>query len=204
LAPNSMISPTDMESSPLRMPIGYASTPERHRQKWDSILSVFLAGDWDRLSKLQRTGTRGRIFSTLVKRTFEAVGIDIKPEPVFESIAPAAWYREFAGRHGLKLRIDEQYNPDFLLADGTWAEATLSENTAYKKLFRYGHQAPRLQVIWLDIDDGLHQRLCEEVEFPNASVRPVDEYFPMLMEMNNGAEIVRQFESLRTLKGQVL
>jgi hypothetical protein len=52
--------------------------------------------------------------------------------------------------------------------------------TAFKKLFRYGHQAPRLLVLWLDSDVGLHKRLCEGVEFPNATVRPVESYYRRL------------------------
>jgi hypothetical protein len=123
-----------MENDQLRRPIGYTSPADRHRRKWDEIISAFLAGDLGRLSNLQRTDTRGRIFAMLVSRSFEAVGITFEEEPVFQQIAPAAWYQEFAGRHGLKLRVDDSYNPDFLLGDGSWAEATLSENTAFKKL----------------------------------------------------------------------
>ena len=141
-----------METSPPRKPIGYASPPNRHRKKWDAKLSAFLTDDLDALSKLQRSGTRGRIFSALVRRTFEAIGVDFEAEPLFESLAPTDWYRDFAERHGLKLVVDDHYNPDFLLGDGAWAEATLSENTAYKKLFRYGRQTPQLHVIWLDTD----------------------------------------------------
>lgn len=193
----------EAKSYQLRKPIGYSSPPERHQRKWDGILSAFLAGDLDALAKLQRTGTRGRIFAALVRRLFEAIGVEFENEPVFESIAPAEWYREFAERLGLKLRVDDHYNPDFLLGDGSWAEATLSENTAFKKLFRYGHQAPQLQVIWLDTDDGLHKRLCDGIEFPNAHVRPVDWYFPKLRETSNGGDVIRQFDTLRALRGKV-
>ena len=193
-----------MASSPLRKPIGFAAPSEKQRKKWTPVVSAFLSNDLVALSKLQRSGARGRIFSVLVQRTLEALGFDFEAEPIFEPIAPAEWYRDFAERHDLKLRVDEQYNPDFLLSDTSWVEATLSENTAFKKLFRYGHQAPQLQVIWLDSDDGLHRRLCEAVKFPNASIRPIDDYFPRLRETSNGAEIVRQFEFLRMLRGQIL
>ena len=61
----------------------------------------------------------------------------------------------------------------------------------------------QLQVIWLDTDDGLHKRLCNGIEFPNAHVLPVDSYFPKLLETSDGAEITRQFDTLRALRGNV-
>ena len=42
----------------------------------------------------------------------------------------------------IKIRTHDFYNPDYILMNGTWLEVTLSENNTYKKLFRYGHQAP--------------------------------------------------------------
>lgn len=77
---------------------------------------------------------------------------------------------DFAKTYNLKLRTHDAYNPDLFFEDGTWAEITLSENTAYKKLFRYGHQADQIAVFWLDEDTGLHKDTCQSVHFPNARV----------------------------------
>ena len=163
-----------------------------------------MAGDLDKLRTVQRTGARGRIFEMLIRRCFDALAIGYESEPVFPPVPPAEWYTTFAARHELKLVTHDYYNPDFLLGDGSWAEVTLSENTAFKKLFRYGHQAPRLLVVWLDTDDGLHKQLCEEVEFPNANVRPVDWYYPQLDRTANGRDVVQKLETLRGLKREVL
>jgi len=50
-------------------------------------------------------------------------------------------------KYDIKIRTYDFYNPDYITPDGTWLEITLSENTAYKKLFRYGHQAPGVTVL---------------------------------------------------------
>jgi hypothetical protein len=163
-----------------------------------------MAGDLDRLRTVQRSGARGRIFAALIRRCFDELAIGYKSEPVFPHLPPTEWYAAFAARHELKLATHNYYNPDFLLDDGSWAEVTLSENTAYKKLFQYGHQAPRLLVIWLDTDDGLHRELCNEVEFPNAIVRPVDWYYPQLDRTANGQDVVQKLETLRGLKYELL
>jgi hypothetical protein len=198
---------TERASKPIeverREPSGIAMPPERHRRKWEKIVSAFLAGDWETLHAAQRTGARGRIFATLIQHCLEVLGIGYVREPVFAPVPASTWYIEFAARHGLKLRMDHNYNPDFLLEDGTWVEATLSENTAFKKLFRHGHQAPRLLVVWLDRDDGGHKRLCEEVEFPNASTRPVDWYYPQLEQTAKGRDVVEKLELLRNMKGEI-
>jgi hypothetical protein len=184
-------------------PISFRAPSERSNRKWSPIISAFLAGDLETVRRPQRTGTRGRILAELVKQAFDAIGTSYDVEPVFQHVPPAPWYVEFAAQHGLKLRVDELYNPDFLLADGTWAEVTLSENTAFKKLLRYGHQAPRLLVAWLDADDGLHKQRCQAVPLPNAEVRPLDWYFPVLRKTAHGADLIRKFEVLRELKGDV-
>lgn len=193
-----------MNTESRREPAGFASPPDRHRQKWEDIVSAFMAGDWDKLRSLQRSGARGRIFATLVRQCFNALAISYECEPLFPHVSPRPWYAGFAAKHELKLAAHEFYNPDFLLNDGTWVEATLSENTAFKKLFRYGHQAPGLLVLWLDADDGLHTQVCKEVEFPNADVRPVDWYYPQLDRTADGRYLVDKLQILKRLKHQVL
>jgi hypothetical protein len=91
-----------------------------------------------------------------------------------------------------------------LLDDGSWVEATISENEACKKLFRYGHQAPRLTVIWLDEDKGMHKGICQDVRFPNAEVLRVDSFYSRLKEQEKGRELIERFECLKGLKGVVL
>jgi len=176
----------------------------RHHRKWEEIIAAFMSGELERLRSVQRTGTRGRVFSALVKATLEALQIPSQPEPIFDHLPPNPWYGEFASEHGLKLREHPFYNPDFLLDDGTWVEVTLSENTAYKKLFRFGHQSPRLTVIWLDEDEGLHKTVCKNVAFPNAVVTDVKQFYPRLANCSGGGEIVENMERLRGLKGIVL
>ena len=133
-----------------REPTSFASPSDRNRRKWHDIVSSFMAGDLDKLRTIQRTGARGRIFAMLIRWCFDELAIGYESEPVFPHVRPAEWYTTFATQHELKLATHDYYNPDFLLADGIWAEVTLSENTAFKKLFRYAHQAPRLLVVWLD------------------------------------------------------
>ncbi|NQU22735.1 MAG: hypothetical protein HQ567_15770 [Candidatus Nealsonbacteria bacterium] len=176
----------------------------RHRRKWEEIVAAFMSGELERLRSVQRTGTRGRVFSTLVKATLEAIQMPFQPEPIFDHLPPKPWYRKFASEHGLKLREHPFYNPDFLLEDGTWVEVTLSENTAYKKLFRFGHQSPQLTVIWLDEDEGLHKTVCKNLAFPNAIVTDVKQFYLRLANCSGGAEIVENMERLRELRGVIL
>jgi hypothetical protein len=75
----------------------------------------------------------------------------------------------------------------------------LSENTAYQKLFRYGHQAPRLRLIWLDEDNGLHKRACKGVNFPNAEVVSVKDYYLQLSEHIDGNALIEGLERLKML-----
>ena len=185
-----------------RRPIRYAkpSSP-RLQKKWAKIISAFMEGQFDELKEIYRTGTRGRIFAVLIKDMFEILQISNEPEPIFDHTAPDEWYLDFASKHDLKIRTHEFYNPDFLLSDGTWIEITLSENTAYQKLFRYGHQAPLLKVLWIDEDAGLHKKLCKSVEFPNAQVINIKKYFPELEKVSGGNELVNKFGELKKLKG---
>ncbi|MFT5189923.1 MAG: hypothetical protein ACI957_002955 [Verrucomicrobiales bacterium] len=175
-----------------------------HQRKWERIISAFMTGDLDNLRILQRTGSRGRILEVLVQRCFDTLGISYEREPIFAHVPPSAWYADFAARHELKLVSDHRYNPDYVLADGTWVEVTLSENTAFKKLFRYGHQAPRLLVLWLDPDVGLHKQICEDVKFPNATINPISSYWQRLEATAHGAEVVRKLKALRELKHKIM
>ena len=177
---------------------------ERKRHKWKPIIAAFMEDRLDELRSIQRTGTRGRILSTLAASMLRTVGLSVRPEPVFNHVEPDPWYQDFAGRHGLKLRTDAIYNPDFLLDNGSWLEVTLSENTAYKKLLRYGHQTPCLTVIWLDEDTGLHKELCKAVDFPNAEVISLQRFFADLEDRPGGAGLVEKLKRLKALKGQIL
>ncbi|MFQ5639433.1 MAG: hypothetical protein ACE5IR_15720 [bacterium] len=172
--------------------------------KWNKIIRAFENDQIEDLLAIQRTGSRGRIFLTLVQDMLNILKICFKSEPVFKHKQPDPWYQDFTTRHGLKLRVHEFYNPDFLLEDGTWLEATLSENTAYKKLFRHGHQAQSLTVIWLDEDMGLHKQVCQGLSFPNALVRSVKHFYPQLRSDTRGAKIIDNLERLKSLKGIVL
>ena len=79
----------------MRLPDRYAqNTPERHRKKWEGILLSFMQGDLEKLTSIQRTGSRGRIFSALVMEMLQALGIPYRAEPVFDAIPPNLWYQE--------------------------------------------------------------------------------------------------------------
>ena len=154
-------------------------------------------------SKLKRTGTRGRIFAVLIKKILKTLQIPHDSEPIFDHITQNEWYLDFASKHNLKIKTHDFYNPDFILSDGTWLEITLSENTAYKKLFRYGHQAPLSKVLWLDEDSGLHKKVCEGVEFFNAEVISVQEYFSEFEKTSGGKDLINKFQKLKQLKGLI-
>ena len=187
-----------------REPIGFVPPPARHRRKWERIVSAFFADDLGELRSRQRTGSRGRILAVLAERCFDVLGLRYRKEPLFEHAPPARWYVDFARLSGIKLRMDSRYNPDYLLDGGRWIEVTLSQNSAYKRLFRYGHQAPRLLVLWLDTDDGLHRRLCETVRFPNATVRSIEHYSSRLQRTPKGQRVAESLQRLKQLRGELL
>ncbi len=158
----------------------------------------------DELCSIQRTGARGRIFARLIADLWNTTGKSLRAEPLFEHRDPNPWYVAFAVDNGIKLRTHSFYNPDFVFDDGTWVEATLSENTAYAKVFRHGHQCPRLKVLWLDADAGLHKTICRNVSFPNAEVMNVDSFYPQVRACAGGEELIAGFERLKMLKGTLL
>lgn len=104
----------------------------------------------------------------------------------------------------IKLRMHAFDNPDFLLDNGTWVEATLSENTAYAKLFQHGHQAPHLMVVWLDEDPGFHKRTCAKVPFPNAEVMNVTSLYARMRTSKGGEDLIAKIDLLKTLKGVLM
>lgn len=140
----------------------------------------------------------------LVEDMLKLLAIPFQPEPVFQHVEMNPWYTDFASRHNLKLRTHDFYNPDFLLEDGTWLETSLSEKKAYQKLFRYGPQAPRLRLIWLDEDDGLHKSLCKDIKLPNAEVISVEHYYAQLNDHSEGKILIEKLERLKKLKGVLL
>ncbi len=81
---------------------------------------------------------------------------------------------------------------------------SLSKNSAYKKVFRYGHQANELLVLWLDVDEGFHKTACRGVAFPNARVESVESLYDDLVGRAGGVELVRKFETLKGLEGIIL
>jgi len=186
-----------------RKPDGYADPiPLSRQKKWNPIITAFMKDQLEKLKEMYRTGTRGRIFAELVKNMLDILKIPNKPEPLFDHIGPNKGYLDFALKHDdIKIRTHKFYNPDYLFTDGTWLEVTLSENTAYKKLFRYGHQAPLLNVLLLDEDKGLHKKVCKNVEFPNAKVINVKQYFPKLRKTSRGKDLINRFQKLKNLKG---
>ncbi len=188
--------------SQFRQPNKYAELISSKRQKkWDKIITAFMDGRFEELKKIHRTGTRGRIFAVLVKNMFEILQIPHDSEPIFDHIIPNKWYLDFAAKYDLKIRAHEFYNPDYILPDGAWLEVTLSENTAYKKLFRYGHQSPFLKVIWIDEDTGLHKKKCKNIEVPNAQVISIKSYFLELGNIDDGKDLITKFMQLKKLKG---
>lgn len=188
-----------------RLPNRYVEyLPKRHQKKWDEIILAFRRGDLNKLLTIQRTGTRGHIFYNLVKEMLEILHISFRPEPVFEHVPPDPWYVDFAHKHDLTLRVHPFYNPDFFLEDGTWIEVTLSENSAYKKLFRYGHQTQALLILWLDPDQGLHSNLCRGVFFQNAKITSIRLFYDELAKSVQGEELIWKFEWLAKLKGTLL
>lgn len=181
---------------------GYAPPPSaRSQKKWDAIISAFMEGRIDEIRAAHRTGTRGRLFAHLITEIWRVTAVTYRAEPVFEHHDPNPWYISFAADNGIKIRTHTFYNPDFLLDDGTWIEVTLSENTAYTKLFRHGHQAPRLTVLWLDEDTGFHKTVCAEVDFPNAVVLNVSTLYLDVRVCDGGEEVIEKIELLKTLKG---
>ena len=187
-----------------KQPIRYASPSKKSQRKWEEIISAFMCGDLESLRTIQRTGARGRIFAQLITHCFDTLNIGYKSEPIFSHVPVSAWYEEFAEVYGLKLRVNDSYNPDFLIDDGSWVEVTVSENSAFKKLFRYAHQTSDLLVIWLDPDTGLHKQVCEGLTFPNATVRSVEWYYSQLEKETEGLDIIRKLEILKKLKHDIL
>lgn len=172
----------------------------KNEKKWNTIIQRFMDENTDALLKINRGGSRGRIFCHLIKEMYNLMNIDFIEEPIFRHIEPNPWFVSFAQKYDIKLRIHPFYNPDFFLLDGTWVEITLSENTAYKKLFRFGHQAEKLRIIWLDEDDGRHKEICHDVEFPNIEILNIKSYFHSI-EGSNGSKLVGHFKRLKELKG---
>jgi len=190
--------------SQFRKPDRYAKPPSpRLQKKWDNIVNAFMENHFDELKAIHRTGTRGRIFAVLIKKMLDALQIPHDSEPIFNHISSDKFYLDFASKHELKIQTHEFYNPDYLLPDGTWVEITLSENTAYKKLFRYGHQTPLLKVLWLDEDVGLHKKVCENIEFPNVQVINIKKYFSDLGKISDGNNLINKFLQLKQLKGLI-
>ena len=185
-----------------------ARRPERYRdadsprsmRKWQEVISLFYEDRICELKQICRQGGRGRILAALVTDLFRLRGISFRAEPIFKEVEPDRWYVKFAEENGFKLRTHEFYNPDLFLDDGTWVEITLSENTAYKKLLRYGHQAGKLIVLWLDTDSGHHKEICSPVRFPNAEVICVESMLPQ--EINPETEKLKnRLRLLKELKG---
>ena len=194
-----------MDASSIRWPDAYAIPgSDRTTKKWGKIISLFMRNDMAQLNLAQRSGARGRILSVLAQEAFRLMETPFKAEPIFLHKTPNRWYVDFAKTHNLKLRTHDAYNPDLFFEDGTWAEITLSENTAYKKLFRHGHQAEQITVFWLDEDTGLHKDTCQSVRFPNARVTSLESLYPQLQNVAGGPELIERLKLLKWLKGTAL
>lgn len=194
-----------MTNELIRMPDEYREPLSvRKKRKWDKIISLFMENRLNNLALNHRTGARGRILSVLSLDIFDKLQIPFKSEPIFYHVEPNQWYNEFAKRHGIKLRTHDFYNPDLFLENGAWVEVTLSENTAYKKLLYYGHQAKKLFVYWLDTDDGFHKEKCQNVRFPNAEINSIECFSSRLKKMPSGQDIIERLKILKSLKGTIL
>ena len=184
----------------IRQPDEYReSDSKRNIKKWNNVITLFYEERIDELKQVCHHGGRGRIFAALVVDLFKMQRISYKQEPVFYGIEPDSWYVHFAEENGIKLRTHDFYNPDFVLENGTWVEITLSENTAYKKLFHHGHQADKLIVFWLDDDNGYHKEMCHSTCFPNAEVRCIENMFSQ-DETPESFELISRFRLLKELK----
>ncbi len=189
----------------IRLPDEYGKpVSERNRKKWHKIISLFSENRLNDLALNHRTGTRGRILSVLALEVFNIIQIPFSSEPIFHHTEPNRWYTEFAKKHEIKLRTHDFYNPDLFLEDGTWVEITLSENTAYQKLFRYGHQAENLLLLWLDNDQGFHKETCQHIRFPNARIESIEFFEAQLKKTPKGLEIIDKLKVLKKLKGIIL
>ncbi len=177
---------------------------DRKNRKWDKIISLFMENRLEELALHHRTGARGRILSHLSINIFNILQMPFRVEPIFSHIKPAQWYIKFAKDHEIPIRTHTFYNPDLFLEDGTWVEITLSENAAYKKLFRYGHQADKLQIYWLDNHDRFYKEICQNVEFPNARIDSIECFNTQLKKLSGGIEIIERLKILKNLKGTIL
>ena len=189
----------------IRQPDKYRTlSSEKNKNKWDKITTLFFQNKIHELSLNHKTGTRGRILEILASKLFRIQQIPCKKEPVFYHVKPNEWYVDFSKKHKIKLREHDFYNPDLFLDNGTWVEVTLSENTAYKKLFRYGHQATNLLILWLDIDNGLHKNICNSINFPNAEIKSIESFSKHLNPSPEGLETTNYLRLLKELKGTIL
>ena len=194
-----------MANKGIRTPDKYKeSISNRKSKKWKKIITLFKENKLDYLALNHRTGARGRILSVLSLDIFSKLQIPFKSEPIFYHQEPNEWYIEFAKQHDIKLRTHDFYNPDIFLENGTWVEITLSENTAYQKLFRYGHQADNLLIFWLDKDDGYHKKICQNIRFPNAKTNSIECFNAQLEKVSSGLEIIKKLKTLKKLKGTIL
>ena len=194
-----------MINKEIRIPDEYRKPiSDRKGKKWEKIISLFMEEKLDDLALNHRTGTRGRILSVLALDLFYKLQIPFTSEPIFYHMEPSQWYIEFAKQHGIKLRTHDFYNPDLFLENGTWVEVTLSENTAYKKLFRYGHQADNLLILWLDKDDGYHKKICQNVRFSNAAIKSIEYFNTQHKKLLSASDIIRRLTILKKLKGTIL
>jgi hypothetical protein len=173
------------------------------QKKWLKIFDAFFNNEIDLLAALSKSGTRGRIFNELFTRLLKAESYKFTAEPVFTHQEPNRWHEFYLNSNGLKLKIFDEYNPDYLLSDDDWVEVTLSENTAFKKILTYGHQAPKLEVFWLDEDTGHHKNVLENAGVPNASVRRINYLYGTLEKSEEGNKLIEQFELLKKLKGKL-
>jgi hypothetical protein len=185
----------------VRQPDGFRDADsQRSIRKWREVITLFYEERFSELKQICRHGGRGRIFSALVLDLLEMRRVRYRQEPIFNDVELDEWYVHFAEENDIKLRTHEFYNPDIVFDDGTWVEITLSENTAYKKLFRYGHQAGKLMVLWLDPDRGRHKDICSSVRFPNAEVRCVESMLPHEATFES-RKLISRLRFLKELKG---
>ena len=176
----------------------------RSNRKWGKIIELFLQKRVKELALSHKSGTRGRIFEFLALELFQKKQIRYKSEPIFNHIEPNNWYINFTEKHNIKLRKHDFYNSDMFLEDGTWVEITLSENTAYKKLFRYGHQAENLLVLWLDVDNGLHKKICQPLNFPNAEVKSIENFGTLSENTPEELEVYNYLKLLKNIRKKIL
>ena len=161
---------------------------------WSTLVDAFLNGQYQLCIDQGRYGLRGRIFACLVELLLINDGIPFESEVSFKPKKIPIKFTETAEKYGENLKTRKRvYIIDFLVYDDIWLEATLNEQAAHKKTFKYAHQCKKLIVLFIDNNPVIYKKNL----FSNAVVTPVDEYF----SENSLFKYKTHIDNLRKYKG---